>query len=122
MLNQECVRALLIHIDNYLQQPGSRKFKVKHHLDDPELAEFTRDEILAATHYLVDSGWVITATLDKKRHAENYHIIRLSPNGYRLLQAINDDTRWNKVKNICGDIVQKTAPQLLAALGSKLFL
>lgn len=132
MLNQECVRVLLLYLDQQLvpRSTGRRPkpIKLKHAVSQSPLSGYPSADIFAAAEYIVGKGFAQIAAKELKDipHIAPRHYVftSLTPKGSDFLMTLRDDTVWQKMSDRLGNVFEATMPQLLATaadLGLKLF-
>lgn len=101
MLNQECIRDILIYIDRNQKHSASGNripFKFSQFCADEEMKEkYSLAEMNTAVCYLVDKKMLASADAEGK--TQRIHIEKITAKGYDYLQVIQNDTVWNKLKD-----------------------
>ncbi len=116
MLNQDCARDLLKAIDTGLTSSHKRGWKLRFHLQDPELAPYMREEILVAAKYLYERSFFMLSHSDSAPH---YYCVKdLTAKGHDYLLAIKNDAVWKKLCRRFGRVFDATLPELFAAAAS----
>lgn len=118
MLNQECVRDLLIYIEQ--NQP----VKSDGHPESSKLMQYcsacmeqhayTLGDINLAVRYLADKQLIEAGNLNG--HTRRMIVMRITATGYDYLGAIRDASRWNTLKQKFGKIFDSSAPVLVEML------
>lgn len=98
-LNLDCVRDMILLIENRLKYKSSGKVKQVHmkhilHLLDT----YSNDELCEATKYLAESKLVTYSNYKTAHSATQYWCDGITPLGHKFIEQIRDDTIWNKVK------------------------
>lgn len=131
-LDPECVRTLLLFLDQQLAPTSAGKrpkpVKLKHKVEEPPLSTYSPDAVYAAAQYIVGKKFAQIAVQDPKNISHlaprHYVFTSLTAKGSDFLSALRDDTIWKKLTSRLGNVFEATLPQLLSAaaeLGLKLF-
>lgn len=98
-LNHECVRSLLIYLEENLETKGNglpEGLKLGHITDEEGLSEYSEEDIYYAASKLVESKFIIPAN---KEVAPKVMIIKeISWFGHDYLDSIRDSKVWTEVK------------------------
>lgn len=112
MLNQECVRDIMIFIDQSQKHSASGApipFKFSLFCNDEKMKEkYSLAEMNTAIVYLVEKKMLLSADADGR--TQRIHISRITAKGYDYLQVVRDDTLWNKLKAHFGSVFSMAAP------------
>lgn len=118
VLNQECVRDLLIYVEQ--NQPVKsdgrpESFKLMQYCSScTEHNSYSLGDINLAIRYLTDKGLIEAENLNG--HTRRIVIVRITAAGYDYLGAIRDASRWNALKKKFGKIFDSSAPVLVEML------
>lgn len=99
MLNQECVRDILLFVDSnqtFRADGVPVPVKFKCFCEDSEMSQkYSMPEMNTAVVYLCQKGFLTSDdVIGKTRHI---HIQRITAKGYDYLQVIKDDSLWKKL-------------------------
>ena len=122
MLNQECIRDILLFIDenqthDSLGHPNTFKMKV---FCDSSLAKdrgYSPEEIWTAVSYLCEKGML--ESLDWRSKLHRIHISRITAKGYDYLQIIRDPSLWRKLCERFGESFLSTSATIAAETAMK---
>lgn len=94
VLNQDCMRAVLLQVENLrLGETIDTKVLAK------KLPDFTDDDVTYACVQLKDIGY-IDAEIKRYTHHQIAGIVRgLTYSGHEFLDTVRDNSQWAKVKN-----------------------
>ena len=112
MLNQECIRDILIFIDKNQKHDSSGRpipFKFSSFCSDETMKEkYDLAEMNAAIRYLVGKQMLESEDIDSR--TPRIHISQITAKGYDYLQVVCDDTLWKKLKSRFGAVFNMAAP------------
>lgn len=99
MLNQECVRDILLFIENnqtFHSDGVPQTFKFKSFCEDPEMSQkYTMADMNTAVVYLCQKSFLESVNfIAKTKHIQ---IKRITAKGYDYLQVIKDSSLWKKL-------------------------
>ena len=92
-LNHDCVRHLLIFLENNLTYQNS------YWISDIELSDYSHDDLLYTAEKLYEAGYIdcdIIKTLSSNQ--PQILIKEITWNGHELLDNIRDNSVWTKIK------------------------
>lgn len=92
-LNHDCVRDLLIFLENNLTYQNS------YWISDIELSDYSHDDLLYTAEKLYEAGYIdcdIIKTLSSNQ--PQILIKEITWNGHELLDNIRDNSVWTKIK------------------------
>lgn len=130
-LNKDCIRAILIYIEDHCIYEVDKFNKKRMHIvnlheltQSVDVSIFLEDDIKYTIVKLLEGGYII-GSLIPKNSGVNFDIINISQltlRGHDLLDNIRPDPVWNKTKNIlqkAGDfslaIMSQVAGETMAA-------
>ena len=98
-LNIDCVRDMLLLIENKLRYRNSGKVEQVHlkHVFH-QLDNYTNDELCEAAKYLAESKLVTYSNYKTVHVARMYYCNGITPLGHKFIEEIRNDTFWHKVK------------------------
>ncbi len=99
MLNEACVRAIMLYLDKNLIPNSRGKIIGIHARNIYPMFEhsFDQKEFNYTVVYLVDNGFITkTNPSHKNRSADAGKINGITEKGYKYLDYVRDDTLWNK--------------------------
>lgn len=106
MVNEDCARDLLQHLDSCLEISSTGKrvkpIKLKKVLHEEPLSNYTSDDIYNAAEYLVKLGLVnlpIPRSTALKGGARSYVFTGISAKGTEYLKLTKNPTTWEKLKS-----------------------
>lgn len=96
-LNQDCVRNLLLTIEENLSYPG--RLTLQELKDSPRLKDFSEKDIIYTMDTLADAGHIELTfpSLGK-------NVARMTFNGHSLLDNVRDDKIWAETKNAAAKV------------------
>lgn len=122
-LSMDCVRDMMCLLEKHEKTKSNGKpdpFYLKK-LIYPELTKYTEEERFTAAKYIAEKK-LITCVFDPQTTSPKaYKFVSFTPTGRDYLNAIREDTVWNKVKETLGSsalgIVGKVIDCALTFLG-----
>lgn len=99
-LNHDCVRALLIFLEENLEVKGNGTpdcLKLGHITDEGDLANYLEEDIYYAASKLVEAKFIIPVNKDVS--PKFLMIKEISWNGHDYLDSIRDSKVWSEVKD-----------------------
>ncbi len=100
MLNEKCVKAIMLYLEKNLVPNRRGKIPGIHARNIyPDFEHsFDRNDFNYTIVYLVDNGFITKTNPEhKNRTADAGKINGITPAGYQLLSLIKDDTLWGKL-------------------------
>lgn len=123
MVDQDCVRVLLLYLDRHFSPADPRKqpkaLKLKNIVSQSPLDGYPAEEIYQAARYIVTMEFVKVAA--KKPHlvshlaADEYIFTSITPTGLKVLSALREESDWKKLSAKLGNVFDAALPQILAA-------
>ena len=120
-LNHDCIRALLIFLEENLQVESnglSEGIKLRHIVPNDTLSEFSPGDIYYSVTKLAEAKYITLA--DKNISPKKMIIKEISWEGHEFLDAARNQSNWNKAKTIIkekgGSITIDVLKQLLIQL------
>lgn len=110
-LNMDCVRDLLQYLEaNMRCRENGRIVRIKMKHIRHQMPNTSYEELYEAARYLVSQKLVTCEGGDKGKEPSQYVFNSITPKGHELMQAMRDDTLWNKCK--------KQLPSLVLSKGA----
>lgn len=117
-LNPDCVRTLVLFIEEHTYVSGVSESGGKFHKLSPQcmiqvepVCSYDADEVLYTLIQLSESGYIVTDfSLIKNSETDDFlfgHIYYLTPKGHEFASGVRRPERWNKIKAVIkpiGDI------------------
>lgn len=117
MLNFDCVRDLLVYLDENLEFKDNGKtigIKMNNVLENDPLNKYSRTEISLAIEYLLGKDLIVKTNPDSPQSPMTVKVSKITPLGYEFLKTFKDNTVWNKLKKTSGDLAKFTIRELIA--------
>lgn len=122
MVDQDCVRVLLLYLDRQLSPDPNRKrikpVSLKTAVSQSPLDGYPAEEIYKAAQYIVTKEYALVAARDKRLiphiHPQKYQFTALTSKGLDLVPALSDDSVWPVLKTRLGHVFEVSFSQLLA--------
>ena len=124
MLNQECLRDLLLYIDeNQTFDSGGTPdtFKLKSFCEDETILEkgYSLADISIAVSYLCEKGCLESA--DYRSKPKRVHITRITSKGYDYIQVIRTPKIWEALRKRFGKVFEVAFAVIIEAFVNGLF-
>ena len=116
-LNQECVRDLLIYVEQYqpVRPRGIVKpFKVQRFCADENAPKYEAAEITVAVQYLNDKKLIVSP--NPNSGTSRIQIDRITAKGYDYLGLIRDQSMWQALKKRFGKVFASSGPVIVEML------
>lgn len=122
-LNIDCVRDLLLYLEEnmrYREKGRVVTIKMKHIRHQMEGCSY--EDLFEAAKYLCDKKLVTVVGGTTGKAPTHYVFDSITPKGHEFIQAMRDDTVWNRAKAATPSLLAKgldCAIQILLAVGVK---
>lgn len=106
----DLIRQMLLRIES---QPADAK------ITNSTFSDLCADNALISFHIslLRDEGWVIAAEIPKiRQHLPDYWILRLTAAGCDYLDAVRNDSIWDKTKRKIGEISETMPAEIIQSV------
>ena len=119
-LNNDCVRDLLLYLEENMRYRESGRvvnINMKHIRHQMENRSY--EDLYEAAKYLCENGLVTCVGGTNGKTPKAYRFNGITPKGYAFIQAMRDDTVWNRAKATMPSFLEKgidCAIQFLAAV------
>lgn len=97
-LNHDCVRALLLHIEDTL----SIGYRIT--TDDIELSDFDKNDIIYSAIKLLEAGFISGKHSEDMTGNVSVIISGITWEGHKFLDTIRDNKVWNSTKNVLSKV------------------
>ena len=119
-LNQDCIRDLLLYLENNLSYTTN-----KININNLHLKNYTEDELIYTAEKLFEGNY-ITYVIAKAYNPPVIVVTGITYNGHQFLDNIRDDKVWKKTKSILSkvssasiNIISEIAAKVLSDIISK---
>ena len=116
-LNQDCIRTLLLYIEENLPYRGSLI------INQLDLSPYSKEELLYTADKLIEAGYLNSRFAWNMQTSHMIVVESLSYNGHKFLDTIRDDAVWSKTKNILScfksvsiEVISETASKVITNL------
>ena len=116
-LNQECIRDLLIYMEQYQPVRSSgiiQPFKVRRFYTDENAPKYEAAEITVAVQYLNDKKLIVSPNPNSS--VSHIQIDRITAKGYDYLGLIRDQSMWHALKKRFGKVFASSGPVIVEML------
>lgn len=116
-LNQECIRDLLIYVEQYqpVRSTGiTEPFKVKFFCADANAPKYENGEIALAVKYLTDKKLIECS--NPNSGTAHIQIKCITAKGYDYLGLIRDQSMWRALKKRFGKVFASSGPVIVEML------
>lgn len=122
MVDQDCVRVLLLYLDRQLSPDPNRKrikpVSLNAAVSQSPLDGYPVEEIFKAAQYIVTKEYALVSAKDKRLiphiHPKKYQFTALTSKGLDLIPVLSDDSGWLALKTRLGQVFEVSLSQLLA--------
>ena len=123
MVNQDCVRVLLLYLGREFSSDNSgnksKRIKLKAVISQSPLDGYPPDKIYNAANYIVLKGYALIAAKQPKLipHVPpaKYQFTALTASGLDLVSVLQDESAWDALKKRLGSVFDASLSQILAA-------
>ena len=123
MVDQDCVRVLLLYLGRELSSDNSgnksKRIKLKAVISQSPLDGYPPNMIYDAASYIVLKGYALIAAKQPKLipHVPpvKYQFTALTASGLDLVSVLQDESAWDALKKRLGSVFDASLSQILAA-------
>ena len=103
-LNKDCIRDLLIYLEDNLSYT--------HRISTGSLSlkDYTRDELVYTVERLSEAGFINVSKICDEPCTPTYFILSLTYNGHQFLDTIRDNSIWKNTKTVASQLASVSLP------------
>lgn len=103
-LNPECIRAVMLYLEENLAMNSDLEINEISVFDLPGKINFSIEEIANTLLVLDDAGFIVCYRNDGDDAIVALDVYRITYAGYQFLENVRSDTVWKKVKKVSSNV------------------